>query len=413
MDSEVKSPGPMDGLTVIELANFVAAPAAGALMADLGAMVIKVEPPEGDGWRTKAVSRDERPSGGVLSTFNHDNRGKQSVILDLASEAGADIIHRLARQADIFLTNLLPHRRSRFHLTPPELMRDNPRLIYVGVSGYPTDSEDADRPGFDYSAFWAASGLMGKLNGENEVPPLARPGIGDHTTAMTALAGTLAALNLRHRTGRGSVVELSLFSAGLWVNSADVVAAAFTGEEPARHDRTAPPNPLWNTYRCSDGRWLLLTMLQPDRYWGAFTRAMGRPEWLHQPEWATTRGRATDCRRLVEAIEMAFAQLPLADWCRRLDREGLIYAPVSDVRETVARSAQGSRPAVTATPDVDVNFPLVRVPFTISGAQVEPRGPARPPGADTDRILLEFGFTDEELAAYSIAGAFGGADEDV
>lgn len=400
----------MDGLVVIELANFVAAPAAGALMADLGALVIKVEPPEGDGWRTKAVSRDEPLVGGVLSTFNHDNRGKQSVVLDVSNEGGAAIVKRLAMQADVFLTNLLPARRQRFHLAPEELMRENPKLIYVGVTGYPSDGEDADRAGFDYSAFWAASGLMGKLNAETDAPPLARPGIGDHTTAMTALAGALAALNLRHTTGRGSIVELSLFSTGLWTNSADVVAAAVTREEPARHDRTAPPNPLWNTYRCGDGRWLLLTMLQPDRYWPAFTRAMGHPEWANQPGWETTRERAADSRALVLAIELAFATLPLEDWCRRLDAEGIIYAPVAEVRDAVTRSAQCARPFVSAAPSVEERLPLVRAPFTVSGALVEPRGPAHPLGADTERILREFGFTVEELASYAMGGSFGESD---
>ena len=394
--------GPMDGLRVVELANFVAAPSGSALMADLGADVIKIEPPGGDGWRYRLA-----PAGELQPHFNHDNRGKRSVVLDITTSAGADAARRLIGTADVLLTNLLPARRRRLGFDPDAMLANYPRLIFVGVTGYGPDGPDADRPGFDYSAFWASSGVMGKLAPPEEPPPLARGAIGDHTTGMTNLAATLAALRLRDQTGRGQIVELSLFSVGQWFNSTDIVNAAVTGIEPAVHDRRRPFNPLWNTYRCADGAWLLLTMLQPDLYWARFCQALGHPEWLGNPEWSNTQARAADRERLTAAIGEAFASAGRPQWSVRLDREGVIFAPVSTVLEVVERP-QTADQRMIQVPE-GTNLPVVRTPFEIRGANTRPRGPAPELGQQTETVLLEVGFDWEQIAELRVQGAFGQA----
>jgi crotonobetainyl-CoA:carnitine CoA-transferase CaiB-like acyl-CoA transferase len=391
--------GPMDGIRVLELANFVAAPSGSALMADLGADVIKIEPPGGDGWRYRLAG------GGMLPQFNHDNRGKRSVVLDITAPAGAEAARRLIGAADVLLTNLLPERRRRLGFDPELLLGRFPRLIYVGVTGYGPDGPDADRPGFDYSAFWASSGVMGKLVQPDEPPPLARGAIGDHTTGISNLAATLAALRLRDRTGRGQVVELSLFSVGQWFNSTDIVNAAVTGAEPVVHDRRRPFNPLWNTYQCGDGLWLMLTMLQPDLYWARFCRAMRHAEWLEQAEWAAAPARAVDSEHLTATIGEEFARASRSEWGGRLDQEGIIFAPVSTVLEVVGRP-QTAAQRILQIPEGS-ELPVVRAPFEIRGADIRPRGPAPELGQQTEEVLLEAGLDWEAIAALRAQGAFG------
>lgn len=404
--------GPLDGVRVIELANYVAAPAGGALMADMGADVIKIEPPSGDGWRGRPAyagkPEDLANAGATLSPqFNHDNRGKRSVTLDITSAAGADTARLLIDRTDVFLTNLLPKRRARLGFEPATLLTRNPRLIYVGVSGYGPDGPDADRPGFDYSAFWASSGIMSRLVPPEQNPPLSRPALGDHTTGLTNLTATLAALRLRDQTGRGQVCELSLFSVSHWVNGADLVTTASTGNEPPLHDRDQPLNPLWNTYRCADGAWLLLTMIQPDAYWQRFCRALGREEWLQREAWAGTVGRAADSHTLTAAIAAEFARHSRAEWQRRLDAEGIIFAPVSSVGEAVAREQTAAQQTIRTVETESGPLPVVRAPFQIAGAEIAPRGPAPELGQHTEMVLLEAGLSWERIATLRERGAFG------
>jgi len=404
--------GPLDGIRVIELANFVAAPSGSALMADMGADVVKIEAPTGDGWRGRPAFQG-RPEdlanvGATLSPqFNLDNRGKRSMVLDITTDAGAAVARTLIDAADIFLTNLLPRRRQRLGFDPVTLHGRNPRLIYVGVTGYGPVGPDADRPGFDYSAFWASSGIMSRLVPPDQAPPLSRPALGDHTTGISNVAGALAALRLRDQTGLGQTVELSLFSVSHWVNGSDIVAAALTGEEPPLHDRDLPLNPLWNTYRCADGRWLLLTMLQPDLYWRRFCRAIGRPDFAERSEWADSMGRATDTKELTAAIGAEFAKASLREWCEWLDAQGIIFAPVSTVRGAIEREQTAAQATVQMVESNGLTMPVVRAPFVIEGATVAPRGLAPELGQHTEEVLLESGFTWVQITELRTAGAFG------
>ncbi len=407
--------GPLDGIRVIEMANFVAAPAGGALMADMGADVIKIEPPTGDGWRGRPPRAGKpedlgAPMPPVSPMFTMDNRGKRSVVLDITTAAGAETARRLIDAADVLLTNLLPARRLRLGFDPATLLARNPKLIYVGVTGYGPEGPDANRPGFDYSAFWAASGIMGKLVPEEFPPPLSRPALGDHTTGLANLTATLAALRLRDATGEGQVTELSLFTVGQWVNSADIVAAAVNQVEPGLHDRTRPLNPLWNTYQCEDGHWLMLTMLQPDAYWKRFCGAMGHPEWFQHEGWNSVKGRAEDTENLTRRIEARFATASRADWSHRLDANGIIYAPVSTVLEVVGREQTSVMQTLQPVEVADgAMLPVVRGPFTITGADIRPRGRAPELGEHTETVLLEAGLDWNEISALREQGAFGEA----
>ncbi|HEX6031371.1 MAG TPA: CoA transferase, partial [Tepidiformaceae bacterium] len=199
---------PLEGIRVVEVANYVAAPSVGALMADLGADVIKVEPPGGEVMRGVLNAAGEVP--GVNFLFELENRGKRSVIVDLNSARGPEVVHRLLDNGDILLTNLIASRQAKYGLSADEVRGRHPRVIHVSVTGYGTNGPDAGRPGFDYSAFWARSGIMGLVGHPGQPPVLSRVAQGDHTTGMNALAATLAALRVRDQTGEGQVVEVTL-----------------------------------------------------------------------------------------------------------------------------------------------------------------------------------------------------------
>ena len=230
-------PAPLSGITVIEAANYVAAPAAGALLADLGANVIKIEPPGGE------VMRGVVPTGGTGNLpfnflFELENRGKKSVTIAMDAPGGPELLLRLLRDADVFLTNFMAPRLEKFGLTPEAALAANPRLVYVSVTGYGISDPDADRPGFDFSAFWTRSGLMSLVGHPGSPPVLSRIAQGDHTTGINAVAATLAALRLRDLTGEGQVVEVSLQQTGAYTIATDLSRAvkkrATEGDGPHR-----------------------------------------------------------------------------------------------------------------------------------------------------------------------------------
>ena len=256
---------PLAGIRVVELASFVAAPAAGALLADLGAEVIKVEVPWGEMYR-HAVPRlaGFRSDFGLAPHFHMDNRGKRSVVLDLALPQAAQALRQLVDRADVLLTNVLPARLAGSSSTPPTCARGGPSSSSRG-SGFRPIGPEADAPAFDYSSYWARTGFMDTLHEPDAPPAFQRPGMGDHTASLALVTGILAALRQRDRGEGGQrvgqVIDVSLQHIGFYVTGNDTANTLVTGETPPRHDRRAARNPLWNHYPTRDGRWLFLVML--------------------------------------------------------------------------------------------------------------------------------------------------------
>jgi len=400
--------GPLDGVRVLEVANWLAAPSAAALMADMGAEVVKVEPPVGDVWRHFDLSALLPHDYATNFAFELDNRGKRSVAIALDKPGGVELVKRLAADVDVFLTNLTAPRRERYGLDDAAVHAINPRCVYTSLTGYGTRGPDAGRAGFDYSAFWARSGIMGTLGQPPSPPPLNRGGQGDHTTCLNILSATLAALRLRDTTGEGQYVEVTLQATGMWTIAGDFAAALVAGKQPPRHDRSAPPNPIWNSYETSDGRWVLLVMPQPDPYWGPFCAAVGEPGWEADPRYASLGARREHSVELTRAIEERFAAHDLAYWSERLDAFGLIWAPVVELPEVIAdpQAREMGWFTTLAHPEVG-EFETLAAPFQIRGAEVRPRGVAPAVGADTAAILSEAGVSAEEMAELAANGVFG------
>ena len=205
-------------------------------MADLGADVIKVEPPGGEVMRGVL-------SGPLNYLFELENRGKRSITIDLNRPGGPELVHELLARADILLTNLITPRLRKYGLMPEDALATNPRLIHLSVTGYGIHGPEADRPAFDYAGFWARSGIMSVIGHPGRPPVISRVAQGDHTTGINALAATLAALRIRDATGEGQVVEVALQQTGVYTIATDVARVLVEGRQPTRFDRTAPPNP--------------------------------------------------------------------------------------------------------------------------------------------------------------------------
>ncbi len=328
---------PLAGVRVVEVANYVAVPAAGALLADMGAEVIKIElPPRGELYRRSrpafAGYESEFPEN---PAFHMDNRGKRTLMLDLTRAEAREALAKLIDRSEIFLTNLLPQRRVRYGVDHATLLERKPDLIVGAINGYGGGGEQADWPAFDYTAYWARTGMMDLMRDEGREPSMMRAAMGDHAAASNLVCGILAAMRLRDADGKGRYVETSLMQTGFHVLGADVAMALVTREPVPNHDRTKPPNPLWNSYPVAGGRWLLLVMIDPERYWPKLCRALGREDLLNDERFAEPFTRAQNCEALVTELETTFVKKNLDEWKPVLDAAGVIWAPVNRLDEAV------------------------------------------------------------------------------
>ncbi len=301
--------GPLAGVRVVELGAWVAGPGASGILADWGADVVKVEPPEGDPARNFG-----RMLGGDLPVnpvFELDNRGKRAIALDLSSERGVDIVHRLVAGADVFVTNLRPAALDRIGLGPDHALEGHPSLVYAIITGYGLEGPDAARGAYDIAAFWARAGIAEALRAPGGPLPFQRGGMGDHTVAMTGAAMVSAALVGRARTGRGQVVSTSLLRQGVYTIGFDVNVALMWGRSLGIGTREAMYSPTLNNYTAGDGRAFWIVGLEGDRHWPALARAVGHPEWVTDERFANAAGRAVHAAELIGLLDEIFATRPV------------------------------------------------------------------------------------------------------
>jgi crotonobetainyl-CoA:carnitine CoA-transferase CaiB-like acyl-CoA transferase len=398
MSSSEEAPGlsALRGLRVVELGVWVAAPSAGALLADWGADVIKVESPAGDPMR-RAFGSLGIGEDFANPAFAQDNRGKRSVILDLRDESARASLEDLLATADVFLTNLRPDALDGLGLEPATTVERHPHLVYCSVSGYGLRGEDRNRPAYDIGAFWARSGLSVQLANSEGVPLNARGGIGDHISGLAALAGLLAAVLEQRHTGRGRVVEVSLLRTGSYVLGCDLSLQANLGKVAPAEARHSNQTPLMNSYRTKDGRWLFFTGLEADRHIGNILRGLGREDLLEDPRFADARAIRKNRVEVIATLDEIVATEPLEVWAERLDAAGVWWAP-----------AQGPA-AVLDDPQLLANDGIVELgeevdgkrqrsvngPVSFSDARVRPSTPAPKLGEHTDAVLAELAGLEE------------------
>src|SRR6266536_2404830 len=275
------TPAPLfQGLHVVDLASWIAGPAATTVLSDFGADVIKVEPPGiGDTYRylTHGVGSAGEIDG-VDYLWQLTNRNKRGLALNLKSPQSRDVVERLVRWADVLVTNFPPPTRTKLGLDYEQLAPLNPRLIYADITGFGEVGPEAGAPGFDMTPYWARTGLMDMTREQNGPPSASVIGSGDYPTATTLYAGIMTALYRREKTGQGSRVTASLIAAGAWAAGCGIQAALAGAPWPQPWDRPKPPNALANLYRTTDDRWLVLAFANEDKQLPPFLHAIGHPE---------------------------------------------------------------------------------------------------------------------------------------
>jgi crotonobetainyl-CoA:carnitine CoA-transferase CaiB-like acyl-CoA transferase len=397
--------GILKDLKIIDMGHFVAVPAAGALFADWGADVLKIEPIDGDAQRGhKSLMALLTGSDEVNWRFEVHNRNKRSLALDLKKKAGTDILYKLIEKADVFMTNYEMAAIKKLKLNYENLCKINPRIIYAFLTGYGTIGPDKDERGFDFAAAWARSGIQHLIGEPGCAPPQQRGGMMDRTVGTHMVAGILAALFHREKTGQGQEVEFSLYHSGVWTLAADL-QVVLGGQLLTQNDRTKAPNPLWNNYQTREGRWLQMAMLQADLSWPDFCLAIERPDLEKDPRFHTLEKRGEHCEELIRILDEIFASKDRKGWERRLKENHCIFGRIETPEEVINDPqamvngffAEIEHPAAGL-----VKYITTPVKFRQNPASV--RTPSPEIGQHTEEILLELGYSWDELAVLKEQG---------
>ncbi len=396
--------GPMEGVRVVELGFWVAGPSAAAVLADWGAEVIKIEPPNGDPFRNlfQQAAGLEAP---VNPPFETDNRGKRSIAINYAETEGHAIALQIIDRADVFISNLRPGALARAGLDYASLSQRNPRLVYASVTAYGLEGPNRDRAAFDIGAYWSRSGIAALLTPPGTEPPYQRAGMGDHVAGIAAAAGVCAALLARHRTGRGQLISTSLLRLGIFTIGWDTSIMLRMGMFAPPMSRQATPNPLISCYYDRDGRWFWLLGLQGDRIWPALARAVGRPEWLADPRFDNMLARGLNCAELVQLLDQVFPTRPLTEWAEIFDREGVWWAPVFTPEEVVNDPQAIACGAFADVPVPEGSARMIASPVDFSEGGCQPRSTAPELGQHTEEILLELGYDRDAISRLKEKGA--------
>jgi crotonobetainyl-CoA:carnitine CoA-transferase CaiB-like acyl-CoA transferase len=397
----------LEGIRVVELAAWTFVPAAGAVLADWGADVIKIEHPEtGDPQRGLISSGVVTGSGGVNHFIEQPNRGKRSVGIDTGTPEGLEVLMKLIESADVFLTNLLPDSRARMGVDVDAVRARNPKIIYARGHGYGTKGDLAEQGGFDLAAYWSRGGIAeAYAAGNGDYPPVQRPAFGDSYGGLAIAAGISAALVKRFRTGEGSVVDVSLLNAAIWQLGPDIVGAGVLGSDIPKFDLSSMPNPVANIYKTQDGRFISFVLLQSDRFWGEFCTRLGRTDLIEDERYANAMARFQNRTECVAELRAAFESEALKHW--EVAFEG--FDGVWDVLRTPLE--------VHSDPQVIANGYLPRTvdsndhEFALAASPVQfdetPLDLSRAPthGEHTDSVLAELGLTEEEIIDLKIKSA--------
>jgi crotonobetainyl-CoA:carnitine CoA-transferase CaiB-like acyl-CoA transferase len=373
-----QSMGPLSGITVLEMGTFITGPAAGMLLADLGANVIKVEQ-TGGGDPFRAFK------GGLYSPhFQTYNRNKKSIALDTRQEADRIAFDRLVETADVFIQNFRPGVAAKLNVDPARLQSINPRLIYASISGFGPEGPDRDRPAFDTVA-QAASGFLRLLvNPAN--PRVVGPAIADAMTGFYAALGILAALNERNSTGKGRLVETSMFEAMCHFNLDDFTHLFSANEVMGPSSR--PHVSQSYVFECSDGKWIALHMSSPPKFWENLAEAVGKPDMLSLPMFESREARIANYENVVAFLAPLFKQRALSEWCNSLTRLEVPHSPVRSSLDVVACDQAQALGIVVEDPEGPFGaFKTIRLPISFDGERADTV--TAPPllGADNAEIV--------------------------
>ena len=392
-----------NGLKVLDCGSFIAAPAAATILSDFGADVIKIEPP-GAGDPYRAVPKlPTSPQSDHNYAWMLASRNKRGLALDLTKPAAQDVVRRLVSGADVFITNFPTTVRTKFSLTYEDLAPLNERLIYASFTGYGDKGDEASKPGFDMTAYWARSGLMDGVRTDAAAPPArALTGMGDHPSGISLYACILMGLYQRQVTGKGAHVGTSLLANGIWSNGFMAQAALCGARFIDRPPREQARNALTNYYRCRDGRWLILTILN-DRQWPIIAKCVGRENLVTDPRFVTNRDRATNAATLTGIFDEVFATRDRSEWRAELSANGIVFDVVAAAHE-ISTDQQLIANDILIPFEGDDTLTVTSPVFMAGQEKVRPR---RPPavGQHSDEILREAGYDDASIRQLRREGA--------
>ncbi|HEY4928258.1 MAG TPA: CoA transferase [Acidimicrobiales bacterium] len=399
----------LSGVRVLEVAAWTFVPAAGAVLADWGADVIKVEHPETGDPQRGLVSMGLIPGGpdAVNYIMEQPNRGKRSIGLDISTDAGRDLLYKLAESSDVFLTSFLPPVRQRLRIDVDHIRAVNPNIIYARGTGQGPQGIDRDKPGYDGSVYWGRGAIANALTpADSKFPIGGRAAFGDLAGGMAIAGGVAAALVQRANSGEAPIVDVSLLGMAMWQLSPDIVASGLYGGDPMpKFGRSASPNPLVGSYRTSDDRFITLMMLQSDRYWPEFCTLVGRPDLIDDPRFVDGASRFANREACVAEVDAVFASRTYEEWKGVLAGLTGAWAPVQMASELVDDPQVGANGYLARVHREDgQEYDLVANPVQMDEVPDQLRA-APGHGEHTDEILLGLGLDWDAIIAHKESGA--------
>jgi formyl-CoA transferase len=392
-----KPQGILHGIRVVEAATMVMVPAVGAVLAEYGAEVIKIEPPEGD-LNRHGHKLPGLPTSDLEYAFYTDNRNKKSIVVDLKTEQGRGILYRLVDDADIFLTNYRPVAQRRLQLGWEHLKKRNPRLIYAHGTGYGDTGAETDKPGFDTVCYWARSGIEGHMFPIEGYLTPAPYGAGDHPSGMSLFAAVMLALFNRERTGKGCRVSSSLLANGAWSNSVLLQARFMGATFHPKRPRADAFNFTGVYYRTSDNRLLRLSVVNVEQGWPRICRALGRADLIHDPRYATRDARSGRMGELISICDEIFARHDMAYWKKTLEEHDIPAGIVSNLNDAAEDEQMRANGVFIDVQDAQLGtVRSVTSPIQIDGLPKVPPLAAPRLGEHSREILAQLGLDETEI----------------
>jgi len=398
---------PLEGIKVVELTTFVAAPICGRMLADFGAEVIKVESPAGDGWRFLQISPSFIPNEEESPQFDIHNSGKKSIAINLKAPEGIEIMTKLIADADVFLTNTRVKSLKKLGLDYDTLKEKYPKLIYAVVTGFGEKGPDADSPGYDNVAFWTKTGFIQDMNvyPENSYPVETPSSVGDSVTGTTLLTGIIAALINRNTTGLGDYVTASLYGTGIWTMGSMIIKSQERYGDPYPKGRYIG-RPLNQNYQCSDGEWIRFAILDFDKYGKKFLTAIGCNELIDNPDYQSIADFNRNSKYAIKRFEEIFRTKTSEEWLTILRANDIVCDPLthfSDVPKSEQAWANGYIENFVCRNGAECIVPVNSVRMD---SQPTPHSePAPAIGENTVEIMRKLGYSDSEISDIAASGA--------
>jgi len=388
---------PLSGYRVVELSTFMAAPSCGRQLAEAGADVIKVEMTGGDPWRYFGKSMGFPVTEDEATPWDLYNSGKRRLAIDINSADSRKVLQQLLETADIFLTNQRPASLKKIKLDYDSLKERYPKLIYALVTGFGEKGPDADLPGFDVSAFWARSGFLVDLVKPDEYPIYAPSGLGDLIVGNTLYGGICTALLHRAKTGQGDKISVSLYGAAVWYLG--LIITAVQDRYGSKYPKTRFEGyPTAIPYRSQDGGWIMLSLVDHDRYWTQLCRALAREDLIEDQRFSKLEYMTRNRAELVQILEAVFATRPLAEWTERLKKADVPHDRLchfADVLQDRQAWANDFLYEWTFQSGKSAVLPRTPVLSELRGPAAFARGPLL--GEHTHAVLQELGYAEEQI----------------